>query len=102
MRDTGHRLGRCLAPVQRALERVEQHVADLAGIDQLVEARARRPTGTTPRAPCRAASLGLVGVGARARLIAAAPIAPIVAPGKANTADWLSNPIMPITIDPKP
>ena len=26
-----------LAPVQRTLERVEQHVADLAGIDQLVE-----------------------------------------------------------------
>ncbi len=38
----------------------------------------------------------------RDRLIAAAPIAPIVAPGSANTADWPSNPIMPMTIDPKP
>ena len=38
----------------------------------------------------------------RDRLIAAAPIAPIVAPGNANTADWLSKPIMPITIEPKP
>ena len=35
-------------------------------------------------------------------LIAAAPIAPIVAPGNANTADWPSKPIMPITIEPKP
>ena len=38
----------------------------------------------------------------RERLIAAAPIAPIVAPGNANTADWLSKPIMPMTIEPKP
>ena len=29
-------------------------------------------------------------------------MAPIVAPGNANTADWPSNGIMPITIEPKP
>ena len=38
----------------------------------------------------------------RDRLIAAAPIAPIVAPGNANTPDWPSKGIMPMTIEPKP
>ena len=36
------RLGRRLALVQRALERVQQHVADLARVDELVEAERLR------------------------------------------------------------
>ena len=51
MRDAGHRLGRDLTLEQRALERVQQHVADLARVDELVEAEALSPSGTTPRAP---------------------------------------------------
>ena len=38
----------------------------------------------------------------RARLMAAAPMAPMVVPGKAKVADWPSKGIIPMTIEPKP
>ena len=61
MRATGS--GARLTPVERALERVEQHVADLARVDQLVEAeRARRAVRRLELGAAQA--LGLVDVGA--------------------------------------
>ena len=63
--DPLHRLGRRLPLVQRALERVQQHVADLARVDELVEAEALRRAVRRLELHLRE-QLGLVDVGARA------------------------------------
>ena len=75
--------------MQRAFERVQQHVARFAGIDELVEPKGRR--GTVRRldlGPPQGGRLLFGRLGGRGHG-AEAPIAPIVAPGNANVADWL-------------
>ena len=72
------------------------------GSMQLVEAEPARPIGTTPRARAAQALRPRRRRTLVARLIAAAPIAPIVDAGNANTPDCPSNAIIPITIEPNP
>ena len=88
--------------VERPLERVQEHVAELAGVDELVEAerlrRAVRRLDLRGRAACAASSSSDPARGSSPPR----PSRPWSRPGNANTADWPSNGIMPITIEPKP